>query len=312
MERRRIIIDTDPGCDDAVAMLLAFASPELEVLGITTIMGNTTLAQVTVNALKVCELAGRTAMPVYAGCELPLLQKLETAEMVHGRDGMAELDLPAPGMRARDQHAADYIVETVLAHPQGAITLCALGALTNIALAIAKDRRVARRLDSVVIMGGSFFAGGNSSVPPSETNFYVDPHAARIVLESGARLVLAPLDLTHRSLATPARIASFRGTHRVLNTVADIMEFYSRYDVEKMGLAGGPIHDPCVIVWLLKPELFTAKEVFVEIESESPRSLGMSIMDWWGVTGRPPNATVLHDLDSDGFYRLLADRVATL
>ncbi len=311
---RKLIIDTDPGCDDAIAMLLAFASPELDVLGITTVMGNTLLPQVTRNALKICELAGRSDMAVYAGCELPMLVALDSAEVVHGQDGMAELHLPIPTMQPRQTHAVDWIVDTVMSEPEGSVTLCTMASLTNVALAFVKDRRVARRLREIVMMGGSFMAGGNSSrVPVAESNMANDPHAARIVFESGANLTLAPLDITHQTLATPARIAAMAAQDTpVTQIVARIMEFYSRYDVEKMGLEGGPIHDPTLIAWLLEPQLFTARPMHVAIECESALGMGMTIGDWWGATGKGPNANVLTGLDSDGFYRLLTDRVARL
>jgi purine nucleosidase len=310
---RPLLIDSDPGCDDALAILLAFASPELEVRGISTVMGNTQLPRITENALKLCELAGRADVPVYSGCSQPLLQTLDTAEIVHGADAMAELDLPSPSAKPSHIHAVDWIVDSVLAAPAGTMTLCALGPLTNVALAFAKDRRVAPRLRELVIMGGSFFAGGNSNaVPVAESNIVNDPHAARIVFESGAAITLAPLDLTHRNLATPARIAAFRGRGRIAEIAADIMTFYSRYDVEKMGLPGGPIHDPCTIAWLIAPELFQSRRIHAGIETMSETTLGMTVGDWWHATGKTPNVTVLHDLDSDGFYSLLADRLASL
>ncbi len=312
--KRQIIIDTDPGCDDAIALLLALASPDIEVLGITTIMGNSTIDRTTGNALKLCELVDRPDIGVYPGCPVPMLVPLDTAEIVHGSDGMAELDLPDPVMQPGNRHAVDFIIDTVMAHPPGSITLCALGPLTNVALAIVKDRRIAGRLDRIAIMGGSLFAGSNhNTFIAAETNFANDPHAARIVFESGAKLVLAPLDLTHATLATPERIAAIRavGT-RMTAHVADIMTFYSRYDVEKMGLAGGPIHDPCIIAWLIAPQLFKSKQIFAEVETQSERTMGMVVADWWGVTGKPANVTVLHEIDSDGFFNLLADRLSQL
>ncbi len=311
---RRIIVDTDPGCDDALALLLAFASPELDVLGLSIVMGNVPLEQTTVNALKICELAARQNLGVYPGCSSPLIAQLDTAEIVHGRDGMAELDLPAPAMQARPQHAVDWMVDTILAHPPGSVTICAMGPLTNVALALAKDRRIASRLREVLVMGGSVFAGGNSNFSiMAESNFANDPHAARIVFESGARIVLAPLDLTHATLATPARIEAMRAGGTVITGIAaQIMEFYSRYDVEKMGLPGGPIHDPCLIAYLTAPQLFESRHVFAEVETQSERTMGATVADWWGVTGKHPNTAVLHRVDSDGFFRLLTSRLSQL
>ena len=314
MTARKLIIDTDPGCDDAIAILLAFASPELEVLGLSTIMGNTHLPQVTKNALKICEFAGRTDTKVYAGCKLPLFNLLDTAELVHGRDAMGDLNLPKPTMLVQPVHAVDWIVDTVMSEPPQTITLCALGPLTNVALAIAKQREVAGRLKELAVMGGSFLAGGNSNwVTVAESNMANDPHAARLVFESGANITLAPLDLTHANLATPERIAVVAGKGGEANRLAaQLLEFYSRYDVEKMGLPGGPINDPCIIAWLIAPHLFRSKRIHVAVETDSPRCLGMTVGDWWQVTGRRENTTVLHELDSDGFYELLALRLATL
>ena len=243
-----------------------------------------------------------------------MLQTLDTAEVVHGADGLADLRWPPVSMRPEAMHRGrTEIVDSVMSAPAGELTLCALGPLTNLALAIVKERRIVARFRELVIMGGSFFAGGNSSqVPVSESNFANDPHAARIVFESGANITLAPLDLTHRNLATPERISAFRGRGHVADIAADIMTFYSRYDVEKMGLPGGPIHDPCTIAWLIAPMLFSTRRIHVEVETMSTSSLGLTIGDWWGATGKKPNVTVLHDLDSDGFYSLLADRLALL
>jgi purine nucleosidase len=311
---RKIIIDTDPGCDDAIAILLAWASPELEVLGLSTIMGNAHLPQVTKNALKICEFAGRNDTKVHTGCPLPLFNLLDTAELVHGRDAMGELGLPEPSMAVQPVHAVDWIVDTVMSEPPQTITLCALGPLTNVAVAIAKQREVALRLKELAIMGGSFLAGGNSNwVTVAESNMANDPHAARLVFESGANITLAPLDLTHANLATPERIARVAAKGGRYNQLAArLLEFYARYDIEKMGLPGGPINDPCIIAWLIAPELFRHKRIHVAIETDSPRTLGMTVGDWYRVTGRKENTNVLYELDSDGFYDLLAVRLATL
>ena len=198
-EKRKIIIDTDPGQDDAVAILLALASPELEVLGITAVAGNVPLALTEKNARKICELAGKPKTKVFAGAIRPLLRQLVTAEEVHGKTGLNGPHLPEPTMPLEDQHAVDFIVETLMQEASGSVTLCALGPLTNVALALIREPRIAPRIKEIVLMGGGFFEGGNVT-PTAEFNIYVDPHAAEIVLKSGVPIVMMPLDVTHKAL----------------------------------------------------------------------------------------------------------------
>lgn len=312
MTPQPIIIDADPGDDDAIAILLALASPELEVLGITTVAGNVPLPLTTRNALAMLELAGRAEIPVAPGADRPLLRELLTAEEVHGDNGLGGVVLPEPAVGPVDRHAADFIVETVAAHPPGTVTLCCLGPLTNAALALARAPRLAADLDGIVLMGGSWFQGGNTT-PVAEFNIHVDPHAAERVLSSGADVTIVPLDCTHGALITPDRVAAVRaaGT-RICGVAADILDFYKRYDSEKYGLPGGPLHDPCVIARLVRPDLFLAKRVAVAVETGSELTMGLTVMDWWGVTGRPANATVLHGVDADGFFALLGERLARL
>jgi purine nucleosidase len=309
---RRIIIDTDPGQDDAVAILLALASPELEVVGITAVAGNVPLALTQVNVLKVCELAGKPQTRVFAGAERPLIRKLVTAEYVHGKTGLDGPTLPEPAMPLQEQHAVDFIIETVMASRPGEITLCPLGPLTNIAMAMNREPGLAARLREIVLMGGGFFEGGNTT-PAAEFNIYVDPHAADIVFRSGVPIVMMPLDVTHKALTSRARVERFRtmGT-RVGHATAELLDFFERFDEQKYGTDGGPLHDPCVIAWLIKPELFSGKECNVVVETSSELTMGMTVVDWWGVTGRPKNALVMRDIDADGFFALLAERLARL
>jgi purine nucleosidase len=308
----RIIIDTDPGQDDAVAILLALASPELEVVGITAVAGNVPLALTQVNVLKVCELAGKPQTRVFAGAERPLIRKLVTAEYVHGKTGLDGPTLPEPAMPLQEQHAVDFIIETVMASRPGEITLCPLGPLTNIAMAMNREPGLAARLREIVLMGGGFFEGGNTT-PAAEFNIYVDPHAADIVFRSGVPIVMMPLDVTHKALTSRARVERFRtmGT-RVGHATAELLDFFERFDEQKYGTDGGPLHDPCVIAWLIKPELFSGKECNVVVETSSELTMGMTVVDWWGVTGRPKNALVMRDIDADGFFALLAERLARL
>lgn len=310
MTKRPIIIDTDPGQDDAVAILLALASPELDVLGITAVAGNVPLPLTQKNARIVCELAHRSDIRVFAGCDAPLARKLTTAEHVHGKTGLDGPALPDPEMPLQDQHAVDFIIDTVRA--TDGVTLCPLGPLTNIATALQRAPDIAPRIHEIVLMGGAYFAVGNIT-PTAEFNIYVDPEAADIVFKSGIPIVVMPLDVTHKALTTQARVDAFRdmGTP-VGEAVAAWTDFFNRFDMEKYTSPGAPLHDPCVIAYLLEPELFKGRHVNVEVETSSELTLGMTVADWWRVTNRAPNATFMGDVDADGFFDLLVRRIATL
>ncbi|WP_336056113.1 nucleoside hydrolase [Nitratireductor sp. CH_MIT9313-5] len=312
MAAQPIIIDTDPGQDDAVAIMLALASPELEVLGITAVAGNVPLSLTEVNARKVCELAGRPDVKVHSGSSRPLIRDLVTAEHVHGKTGLDGPELPEPQMKLQEQHAVDFIVETLMEREPGTVTLCPLGPLTNIALALIREPKIASRIKQIVLMGGGFFEGGNIT-PTAEFNIYVDPHAADVVLRSGVPIVMMPLDVTHKALTTHKRVDAIRnlGT-RVGEATAEMLVFYERFDEEKYGSDGGPLHDPCVIAWLLKPELFAGRTCNVMVETASELTLGMTVADWWGVTDRPANATFMRDIDHEGFFQLLTERLGRL
>ncbi|MEM7614420.1 MAG: nucleoside hydrolase, partial [Pseudomonadota bacterium] len=247
MSPRKIIIDTDPGQDDAIAILLALASPELEVLGITAVAGNVPLALTETNARKICELAGRTDIPVYAGAIRPLVRDLVTAEYVHGKSGLDGPDLPHPTMPLQSQHAVDFLIETLRAAEPQSITLCALGPLTNLALAFNLAPEIVPKVAEIVAMGGGLFEGGNTT-PAAEFNIYVDPHAADVVFRCGRPITLLPLDLTHSCLTTRTRVEAFRamGTRTGIAAAA-LLDFFERFDEEKYGTDGGPLHDPNVI-----------------------------------------------------------------
>lgn len=312
MRARRIIIDTDPGQDDAVAILLALASPELEVIGITCVAGNVPLPLTAKNARVVCELAGRTDIRVFAGCDRPLSRKLVTAEYVHGKTGLDGIALPDPSMPLADGHAVDFLIETLREEAPGTVTLCPIGPLTNIATAFSRAPDIVPRVAEIVLMGGAYFEVGNVT-PAAEFNIYVDPEAAEIVFKSGVPLVVMPLDVTHRALTTRARVEGFRnlGT-RVGHAVASWTDFFERFDMAKYGSEGAPLHDPCVIAYLLKPDLFTGRHINVEIETKGEFTLGMTVADWWRVTGRAPNAMFMGGIDAEGFYALLTGRLGRL
>lgn len=308
----KVIIDTDPGQDDAVAILMALASPEIEVLGITAVAGNVPLALTARNARVVCELAGRPDIPVFAGCDRPLMRKLVTAEHVHGRTGLDGPDLPDPTMPLQDRHAVDFVIETLRHEPHGSVTLVPVGPLTNIAMALRLAPDIAPRIARIVLMGGAYFEVGNIT-PTAEFNIFVDPEAADIVFRAGVPLTVLPLDVTHKALVTRARNDTFRslGTS-VGRAVAEMTDFFERFDKEKYGAEAAPLHDPCTIAWLLAPHLFSGREINVEIETASPLTRGMSVADWWRVTDRPANALFLRDLDADGFFGLLTERLSRL
>ncbi|CAD7052175.1 nucleoside hydrolase [Pseudorhizobium endolithicum] len=312
-QRRKIIIDTDPGQDDAAAIMLAFASPdELEVLGLCAVAGNVPLSLTSRNVRIVCELCGRQDMPVYEGAKHPILRKQVTAEHVHGRTGLDGAELPEPTMTVEPQHAVDFIVETVMREPAGSVTLCTLGPLTNVALALQMQPAIAGRVRELVMMGGGFFEGGNIT-PAAEFNIYVDPEAAAAVFASGIPIVMMPLDVTHQLLTRKDRVARIAalGT-RPAQVLVDWLAFFERFDEEKYGSDGGPLHDPTVIAYLLKPDLFSGRHCNVEIETQSDLTVGMTVVDWWRVSGRKPNAMVMRNVDADGFFDLLTERVGRL
>ncbi|MCZ7484479.1 nucleoside hydrolase [Rhizobium rhizogenes] len=312
-ERRKIIIDTDPGQDDAAAIMLAFASPdEIDILGLCAVAGNVPLKLTSRNIRIICELCGRTDVPVYEGAEKPLVRKPITAEHVHGSTGLDGPVLDEPTMEAQKQHAVDFIIETLMREPAGTVTLCTLGALTNVALALLKAPEIADRIQELVMMGGGFFEGGNIT-PAAEFNIYVDPQAADIVFRAGIPVVMMPLDVTHKLLTTKARVSRIRdiGTRPAI-AMAEMLEFFERFDIEKYGSDGGPLHDPSVIAYLIKPELFQGRECNVEIEATSELTMGMTVVDWWRVTERPANARVMRNVDADGFFELLTERFARL
>ncbi len=310
---RKIIIDTDPGQDDAVAILLALASPdEIDLLGITAVAGNVPLHLTQENARKTCEVAGRPDVKVFAGCDRPMAHSLVTAEHVHGKTGLDGPDLPAPRMPLQDMHGVDFLIRTLRNEPPGTVTLCPLGPLTNIATALRQAPDIAPRIQEIVLMGGAYFEVGNIT-PAAEFNIYVDPEAADIVFKSGIPLTVMPLDVTHKALVTPPRVAAFRalGTEPG-RIVAEWTDFFERFDKEKYGSAGAPLHDPTVIAYLIRPDLFTGRHINVEIETRSTLTRGMTVADWWRVTDRAPNAMFMGDVDADSFFTLLTERIGRL
>jgi len=310
---RRIIIDTDPGIDDAVAILLALATPEeLEVLGIVAVAGNLPLVQTERNARRVCELAGRAAVPVYSGCERPILRPLATAEHIHRETARDRLLLPEPTIALQAQHGVDFFVETLRAAEAGTITVCALGPLTNIAMALVKAPEITGRIGELVVMGGACFKLGNVT-PTAEFNIHVDPHAAAAVFESGITITMLPLDVTHQLLTTGPRLDALRALgNRCGQAVAALLASFERNRRAKFGTRATALHDPSVIAYLLSPTLFQGREVNVAVETQSSLTMGMTVVDWWGVTGRKPNVRMMNTVDADGFFDLLTEKLARL
>jgi len=307
-----IVIDTDPGIDDAVALLVALAERDrLDVLGITTVAGNVPLPLTTANALRVVELAGRTEVPVFAGAQAPLHRALRIAERVHGVDGLAGAGLPPPAIAAQRRHAVSFLVETLERAPARSVTLCALGPLTNLALAFAQAPAIAASVARIVLMGGARDLG--NVTPAAEFNFYVDPDAAAAVFQSGIPIVMHGLHVTHQAIATPQRVARIAalGTP-VARAVAGMLGRPRAGARERFGAEGGPLHDPCVIAYLLWPELFGGRECHVEIETAGPSTLGRSTVDWWDALGLAPNAWVVDRIDADGYFERLTASLARL
>jgi purine nucleosidase len=305
-----IVIDTDPGHDDAFAILLAIAAPtELDVRGVTTVAGNVPVAKTTHNALQILELAGAPHIAVYRGCGRPMVNELVTAEYVHGESGIDGPTLPEPSRSAADLHAVDFLIAELRRSPEP-VTVCLLGPMTNMALALVKEPAITANIREFVIMGGSFHAGGNVTAT-AEFNVYVDPHAAHVVLTSGVPLTIMPLDVTHLAQATPARIAAFAALGSSIgDAVTAMLEFAGRFDVAHFGFAGFPLHDPTVIAYLLEPDIFEMRRGRVSVVTDGGPACGMTIADWWGADS--PNALVALDLDADRYYGLLTERLATL
>ena len=308
----KIIIDTDPGQDDAAAIMLALGSPELEILGLTIVAGNVPLDLTTRNALMICELSGRLDVEVFAGAKGPLIGHQVTAEHAHGKSGLDGPDMFKPSITLQPRYAPDFLVETILKEDEKTVTLCPIGPLTNIALALKLEPKIAPRIKQIVLMGGGYFAQGNIT-PSAEFNIFADPEAAKIVFNCGAPIIMMPLDVTHQILTTKARVEKIQAVGNTASSaLAKMLGFYSRYNSKKYGNDGAPLHDPTTIAWLLKPELFNGKHCNVEIETESKITRGATVIDWWEVTGRPKNAYVVNEVNSDGFFELLTNRIRNL
>jgi inosine-uridine nucleoside N-ribohydrolase len=301
-----IVIDCDPGHDDAIAILLALASPEVELRGITTVAGNQTLEKTTRNALKVLELADRTDIPVAAGADAPLKRTLRVAAHVHGESGLDGPDLPEPTTKPVEGFAADALDEWL----EPGVVLVPTGPLTNVALLLERHPDVKERLERIVWMGGAI-AEGNTT-PAAEFNAFVDPEAAAAVFGSGIPVTMIGLDITHKALFTRAHADRVRGTGRAGRVVADLSDFFQRFHESRYGFHGSPIHDALAVAEVIDPSLVTSLECNVEIETASRYCDGRTVVDRWLVTDRPKNAHVGIDVDAERFLALLVERISSL
>jgi len=297
-----LVLDCDPGHDDAIALLLALASPEVELLGVTTVHGNQTLDKTTDNALRVLELVGRSDVPVARGADRPLARELHVAAHVHGDSGLDGPELPPATGAPVEQRAVDFLLE----HVDPDVVLVAVGPLTNVALALDEGLRPQR----IVLMGGAI--GEGNMTPAAEFNIWADPEAAQRVFHAGVPVTMVGLDVTHRALLTPAWGERFRAAGRVGEFVADLVEFFKRYHARTYGWDGAPIHDAVALAQAFRPGVVATEHVNVEVELESELCRGRTVVDRWHRTERPPNADVAVEIDGDSFLELLLERIGRL
>ena len=308
MKRRSVIIDSDPGQDDAIAILLALASEELEVVAITTVAGNVPQPRVTNNVHGLLALTDREDIPVHRGCERPMLRTLFTAEYVHGPTGVDGTVLPEATVATAPKHGVDAIIDHCLRAGDGSVTLCPFGPLTNIGMAIAKEPQIVPKIREIVWMGGAFDEMGNTT-ELAEFNAYVDPHAAHVVFTSGAPLTIFPLDVTHRALMLPRHIEALDAFGTDVATAAvGMLRFYERYDVDKYDIPGAPLHDPCVVAYLVDPTLFEGHSAHVAIDHVNEVTIGNT----YEIEDAGPNAQVMTDVDAERFFDLVVRRVGSL
>ena len=303
-----VLMDCDPGHDDAIALLLALASPELELLGVTTVAGNQTLEKTTANAIRILELVGRADVPVAAGADRPLIREPFVAAYVHGESGLDGPELPPPSASPAEQHAVDFLAERVLASP-GPVTLVPTGPLTNVALFLVRHPEAAARLERVVLMGGAV-AEGNVT-PAAEFNIWADPEAARRVFGSGLHVTMIGLDITHQALLGPAYLEQLRQAGRTGQVVAELVDFFSAFHREVYGWQGAPIHDAVAVAHVVRPGLVETLERHVAVECASELCRGRTVVDLWRRTGNEPNAHVGVGVDADAFVALLVERLSS-
>ncbi len=309
---RKLIILTDPGQDQAAAILMILGQPQaFDVLGLVATAGNINLDHTIANCLKLMELAGRPDIPVFAGCPHPIIRPLVMAEHVHGPTGLDGPDLPPPKIAVQAKHGVDFIIDTVRAHP-GEVTICSLSPVTNLAMALRKAPDIAGKISEVVAMLGAYFEVGNIT-PTAEFNCYVDPEAADIVLKAGIKTTLLPLDVTHKMRSTQARLGAMRALgNRCGAATAEMLEFSEAFDLRKYGWNGAPLHGPCVPAFMLAPEMFSGQQINVSVELNGTLTSGMTVADWWQITDRPKNVFYVRDGDPVAYYDLLLKSLENL
>ncbi|MEX5587128.1 nucleoside hydrolase [Pseudomonas urmiensis] len=310
---RDLIIDTDPGADDLVALFLAMASPDaLNIRAITTVAGNVRLAKTSRNARLAREWAGREEIPVYAGAGRPLVRPPIYAAEVHGEEGLTGVSVHEPKQGLAKVNAVQYLVDTLGAAEPHSITIAMLGPQTNLALALIQQPDIVDGIKEVVVMGGAHFNGGNIT-PAAEFNLFADPHAAQVVLASGVKLTYVPLDVTHKLLTSETRLKQLAAVNnRASKQVVDILNAYIKHDMDLYGMPGGPVHDASVIAYLLKPELFSGRQVHMTVDSREGPTFGQTVADWYGVLKQPANVLWIGDGDAQGLFDLLSERLARL
>jgi inosine-uridine nucleoside N-ribohydrolase len=299
----RILLDCDPGHDDAIALLLALASPEVELLGVTTVAGNQTLEKTTANAIRVLDFVGRDDVIVAAGAARPLVREPFVAAYVHGETGLDGPDLPPPRRESAAQHAVDFLAEQA----RGA-TLVAVGPLTNVALMLALHPDA--RPERIVLMGGSIGLG--NVTPAAEFNIWADPEAAARVFASGIEVTMVGLDVTHQALLRDEHVETLRASGRTGTMVAELYDFFHRFHAKTYGFTGSPIHDAVALAYVFRPELVQTEHLNVAIETGSELTRGRTVVDLWRRTANEPNAEVGVGVDADGFIQLLLERLPTL
>jgi len=308
---RKIILDCDPGHDDAVALLLAHGNPDVELLAVTTVVGNQTLEKVTRNALAVGTIAGITGVPFAAGCDRPLVRSIETAPDIHGESGMEGPDLPQPRIELDERHAVDLIIETVMSHEPGTVTLVPTAGLTNIALAARKEPRIVPRVREVVLMGGGYHVGNWSAV--AEFNIKIDPEAAHIVFNESWPVVMVGLDLTHQALATPDVVERFAALDTAPGRfVVELMDFFAASYKDAQGFDAPPVHDPCAVAYVIDPSIVSTVKVPVDIELSGSLTLGMTVADFRAPAPEDCTTSVAVKLDRERFWDLVVDAVRAI
>ncbi|MFD4942595.1 nucleoside hydrolase [Streptomyces sp. NPDC058239] len=308
---RKIILDCDPGHDDAIAMLLAYGNPDVDLVAVTTVVGNQTLEKVTRNALSVARIAGITGIPFAAGCPRPLVRTIETAPEIHGESGLDGPALPEPTLELDRRHAVDLIIDTVMSHEPGEITIVPTAGLTNIALAVRKEPRIASRVREVVLMGGGYHEGNWSAV--AEFNIIIDPEAAHIVFNESWPVTMVGLDLTHQALATPEvrkKIAAV-GT-KPAAFVGELLDFFGATYLESQGFEHPPVHDPCAVAYVIDPTVMTVRKAPVDIELTGGLTLGMTVTDFRAPAPPDCHTQVAVQLDHERFWNLVVDALTRI